>query len=260
MNQSSNISSSNASMDPLDHAEAYQTFRKARLLLFYFLLIGLMITQSIFWIVASGGIDDLLKPGKAVIVDGRSNDAAITFAWFIEVAEEPDDSLKKAEFLNIIIRDGLLTTNYVLFISAILYCLMLLATLHLTLTGRMGGLTAAGKAFFLSLIALTLLIPWQMIVGIFPGTIYTYSELIERVQDRRGAPLADWDTIRFYIRFSGLWLITIVLLIQAQLKSSKSKKQIQEQLKPKASTPVSMGAPIAATPPTIAVSDIGDTK
>ena len=263
MNQPSNLSSSNASMDPLDLAEAYRSFRRARLFLFCLLVVGLILTQSAFWVVASGGIDELLEPGNTVFVDGQSNDASMTFTRFVEVAEEPDDSLIKAELLNIILRDGLLTTNYVLFLSAILYSLMLLTTLHLSLTGRMGGVTAACKAFFLSLIALMLLVPWQLMVGIFPGTIYTFSELIERVQDRRGSSLADWDTIRFYIRFSGLWLITICCLIQAQRKSSKSKKQIQDRLKQNTPGPAPMGTP-TATPPTkpitIAVADIGDTK
>ncbi|MCH9023298.1 MAG: hypothetical protein IID32_11145, partial [Planctomycetes bacterium] len=160
--------------------------------------------------------------------------------------------------MNTLIRDGLQVTNYVLFLSAILYCLMLLVTLHLTLVGRMGGVTAAGKAFFLSLIALVLLLPWQLIVGIFPGTLYTYSELIERYQDHQGASLGDWDSICYYIRFSGLWLITMVLLILAQLKSSKSKKQILQQLKPKAPMPELTGTPISAPPSTGGVADIGD--
>lgn len=275
MNQQTNISHSNASLDPQDIAEAYRTFRRARLILFCFLMIGLIVVQSLFWIVESGGIDALLNSGKAVFVNERSNGESMiftqydrerlidnggTFTLFREVAEEPDKGLKSAEAINTFIREGLPVTNYVLFLSAILYCLMLFVAVHLTLVGRMGGVTAAGKAFFLSLVALILLMPWQLIVGIFPGTLYTYSELIERYQEHQGASLGDWDSICYYFRFSGLWLITMVFLILAQLKSSKSKKQIQERLKPKAVIPESMGAPIEASPPTIAVSDIGDAK
>jgi len=272
MNQQTNISHSNATLDLQDIAEAYRTFRRARLFLFCLLLIGLIVTQSLFWIVDRGGIDDLLKSGKAVFVDDRSNGESMmftqynrehlrnnggTFALFREIAEESDKGLESAKTINTIIRDGLLLTNYVLFLSAILYCLMLLVAVHLTLVGRMGGLTAAGKAFFLSLVALVLLMPWQLIVGTFPGTLYTYSELIERYQDRPGFSLGDWDFICYYIRFSGLWLITMVFLILAQLKSSKSKKQILQRLKPKAPIPESTGTPFAAPPP-IAVSDSED--
>jgi len=275
------MSPGSVSLDPLDTAEAYRTFRKARLLLFCLLLIGLIVTQSVFWIVDRGGIDCLLEAGNVVFVDGRSNDGSIaftpfnrellidnggTFALFREVAEEPDAGVISVNTMNTIISDGLLVTNYVLFLSAILYCLMLLVTLHLTMIGRMGGLTAAGKAFILSLMVLILLVPWQLVFGIFHGTLYTYSELIERYQVQKGVSLGDWDSICYYIRFSGLWLLTFTFLILAQLKSSKSKKQIQAQLipsTPKAepvSSPFAAPPPPAAAPPTIAVSDSEDTK
>ena len=267
MNQQTNLSHSNGSLDSQDIAEAYRTFRRARLVLFCLLMVGLIVTQSLFWMVERGEIDDLLKSGKAVFVQGRSSDAAMmltpydhgeAFVSFREVEDESDEGLESAEVMNTFIRDGLQVTNYVLFLSALLYCLMLLVAVHLTLIGRMGGLTAAGKAFILSLIALILLMPWQLIVGIFPGTLYTYSELIERYQDRQGASLGDWDSICYYIRFSGLWLITTVLLILAQMKSSKSKKQILQRLKQTAATPESTGEPIAAPSSTFGVSDTGD--
>ncbi|MCH9023305.1 MAG: hypothetical protein IID32_11180, partial [Planctomycetes bacterium] len=54
MNQPVNNSHSNASLDPQDIAEAYRTFRRARLILFCLLMIGLIVTQSLFWMVDRG--------------------------------------------------------------------------------------------------------------------------------------------------------------------------------------------------------------
>ena len=273
MDQPTNISPANASLDHQDIAETYRTFRRARLILFCLLVIGLVVTQSLFWMVDGGAIDDILESGEAVFVEDCSDNKSAgsnhgfarhtvgpTAGEFRRVENESDNGLESAQTTNALIREGLLATNYVLFLSAILYGLMMLAGVYVALVGRLGGLAAAGKAFFLSLVALVLLMPWQLIVGTFPGTLYTYSELIERYRDRQEASsLADWDAIRYYVRFSGLWLVTMALLILAQLKSSKSKKQILQRLRPQPPGPEPMTAPMQPPQSTIPVSDSGDT-
>jgi len=109
--------------------------------------------------------------------------------------------------------------NFVLVISATLYCLTLLISIKISLAGRLGGISHISRAFFFSLFALVLLMPWQFLLpGMVTGTIYTPKEL-----------LWNWDTsggsialhVLYYLRFVGLWLIALLLLICAQLRSGR---------------------------------------
>lgn len=110
--------------------------------------------------------------------------------------------------------------NFILVIVATMYCLMLLMSLKISLTGRLGGINHISRAFFISLFGLVILLPWQSLLpGVVAGAIYQPQEL-----------LCDWSLrasgstfwmVMCYIRFFGLWLVVLWLFIWAQVRSGK---------------------------------------
>ncbi|MCK5174616.1 MAG: hypothetical protein KAR47_14580, partial [Planctomycetes bacterium] len=51
--------------------------------------------------------------------------------------------------------------NFALILAATLYSLVLLISLKISLVGRLGGISHISRAFFLTLFALVILMPWQ---------------------------------------------------------------------------------------------------
>jgi hypothetical protein len=128
------------------------------------------------------------------------------------------------EFLSWIIR----VTNAVLILTATLYCLSMLFSLKVSMLGRLGGINHISRAFFLSLFMLILLLPWQRIFGsMVPGAIYTPEELLEWFSSKNGDVL---DKVIYYLRFSGYWLLIMLLLILSQIRSIRWGKAILRRL------------------------------
>ena len=109
--------------------------------------------------------------------------------------------------------------NFVLILTATLYSLVLLISLKVSMIGRLGGINHISRAFFLSLFALVILLPWQLLFNGFAlGAIYASDELFN------GWTL--WgDTLMcrvfYYLRFSGLWLLALLLIMLAQCRSGR---------------------------------------
>ena len=120
------------------------------------------------------------------------------------------------EFLSWVIR----VTNAVLILAASLYCLSMLFSL--------GGINHISRAFFLSLLMLVLLLPWQKIFGgMVPGAIFTPEELAQWSCSQAGDVL---DKVIYYLRFSGYWLLIVLLLILSQIRSIRWGKAILRRL------------------------------
>ncbi len=108
--------------------------------------------------------------------------------------------------------------NFVLIPSAVLYCLTMLFSLKVSLIGRLGGINHIARAFFLSLLFIVLLMPWQlMFAPVFAGAMFTPSELITACQANKTVPAY----IGFYLRFTGYWLLVVLLLLFAQIRSMR---------------------------------------
>lgn len=118
--------------------------------------------------------------------------------------------------------------NAVLILTASLYCLTLLFSLKVSMLGRLGGINHISRAFFLSLLMLVLLLPWQKVFGcVVIGAIYTPGELVEWYSaETEGI----FDIILYYLRFSGYWLLIMLLLILSQLRSFRWAKAILRRL------------------------------
>ncbi len=110
--------------------------------------------------------------------------------------------------------------NFFVLTGAILYSLTLLMCLKISLTGRLGGINHIARAFFISLFLMVILIPWQRLLpGVLVGTVWLPGELLcggwAKIQSS-----AFWKVL-FYLRFVGLWVLAMWLLLWTQIRSGK---------------------------------------
>jgi hypothetical protein len=118
--------------------------------------------------------------------------------------------------------------NAVLILAATLYCLTMLFSLKVSLVGRLGGINHVCRAFFLSLLMLVLLLPWQIVFGrIVAGAIYTPQELQQWCS---AETVSRFGLVLSYLRFSGYWLLVLLLLLLSQFRSSRWARAILRRL------------------------------
>ena len=119
--------------------------------------------------------------------------------------------------------------NFILVLAAAMYCLTLLMSLKISLAGRLGGISHISRAFFISLFALVILLPWQVLLpGVAAGAIFLPCELL--CQWHTKAQTSTFWLTMCYLRFAGLWVVVLVLFIAAQMRSSKWTKATLRRL------------------------------
>jgi hypothetical protein len=109
----------------------------------------------------------------------------------------------------------------------------MLFSLKVSLLGRLGGINHICRAFFLSLVFLVLLLPWQIpwrkfFAGGLFGAMYTPSELRSSFAALKDSGIF-YKTF-YYLRFSGYWLIALLLLIFSYIRSCRWAKTILRRL------------------------------
>lgn len=234
-------------IDTTDCLEAIGVFRVWKNVLFIITVFFLILLQLSFWLVNTGYIK-AEEPSAAVLEEPQqTKEAADKPAGQTEkiqqaakqVTTEPNQPVtaeaktkKPRLLLGIKIRHItwlIRVADWVLIPTTALYCLTLLFALKVSLIGRLGGINHISRAFFLSLIFAVLLLPWQKFFGgIIAGAIYTPAELLNAyaAADTRGF----FGTIFYYLRFTGYWLIVLLVLIFAQLRSIRWTKAILRRL------------------------------
>lgn len=261
MNESQD--NSNRLLDTTDCLEAVGVFRGWKNFLFAIVILCLLLLQASFWLVDTGYIkttsietDNAAKSSSPVAVaEGTEQTNEVTKQIAEEtdkiqeaakqVAAEPNQPAKaisqkpqkpqqrktslgfdiKFEQLAWLIR----LLNFMLIPSAVLYCLTILFSLKVSLLGRLGGINHISRAFFLSLVMLVLLLPWQrLFTGIVVGAMYSSEELLDSylASDGRGI----FGTAFYYLRFTGFWLLAVLLLILSQFRSGRWTKTILRRL------------------------------
>ena len=242
-------------IDTTDCLEAISVFRGWKNFLFVVVILCLLLLQASFWLVNTGyiakeqvGCDKV----SAAVADSNSEQiigaakakedikkedikkAAEQVAALNKPAEESPqqprpESVKprfeiKLEHLVLLIR----FVNFVLILAAILYCLTMLFSVKVSLLGRLGGINHISRAFFLSLLFVVLLLPWQrFFAGIVAGAIYTPEELL------KSCPATTKDIfclVLYYLRFTGYWLLVLLLLIFSYARSCRWAKTILRRL------------------------------
>ncbi len=218
-------------VDTTDCLEAVGVFRGCKNTFFVIAIVCLLLLQASFWVVQAGyvkaaddssaaGVQEQVKmaaekvstdpnqPIKAVLYQQKSSFFELTF-----------------ERLASLIR----FFNFVLIPVAVLFCLTMLFILKVSLLGRLGGINHIARAFFLSLAFVVFLLPWQRLFpGVFLGAMYAPGEL--QCACAEAGDYKIFATIVHYLRFTGYWLLVLLLLIFAQLRSGCWSKAILRRL------------------------------
>jgi len=237
-------------VDTTDCLEALGVFRGWKNFLFVIVICLLLLLQISFWLVDLGYVKPTEakdKPSVAAAKQPKQIKQAAEVKTEIEkaaeqVAAEPNQPAeaapqkpgteKAAAVFYITARQlsGLVRFfNFVLIPAAILYCLTLLFSLKVSLLGRLGGINHISRAFFLSLAFVVLLLPWQrFFAGVVVGAMYTPEELFNSCTAVQTGSI--FGTVFYYLRFTGYWLLVLLLLIFAQLRSSRWAKAILRRL------------------------------
>jgi hypothetical protein len=220
-------------VDTTDCLEAVGVFRGWKNFLFVITILCLLLLQASFWAVQTGYV----KPAGDAPAVGAADTEQIKEAAG-KVAAEPNEPAEAVpqqqksplfemtfERLAWLIR----LADYVLILTAILYCLTMLFSLKVSLLGRLGGINHIARAFFLSLAFVVLLLPWQrFFAGIVVGAMYTPAELQSACAEADGYNI--FATTLHYLRFTGYWLLVLLLLIFSQIRSCRWAKAILRRL------------------------------
>jgi len=223
--------------DTTDCLEAVNVFKGWKNFFFIIVILCLLLLQGSFWLVDTGYVktgDDTKSGSPAVGTEdaGEIKEAAE------KVTGEPNQPAEAAaerqprwlfdiQFKHL--RGLIQFVNFVLILTASLYCLTMLFSLKVSLLGRLGGINHIARAFFLSLVFVVLVLPWQrFFAGVVVGAMYTPDELLSRCAAARDYHI--FDTILHYLRFTGYWLLVLLLLIFSQLSSGRWAKAILRRL------------------------------
>jgi hypothetical protein len=244
-------------IDTTDCLEAISVFRGWKNFLFVIVILCLLLLQVSFWLVDTGFISteqtDYDKASVSVVVDSDSAPAAITAKVKENIKKtaeqvvattnnsteaEPHQLHSKLAKLHIKVEFKHLAwfidlVNFVLILAAILYCLTMLFSIKISLLGRLGGINHICRAFFLSLVFLVLLFPWQIpwrrfFAGELFGAMYTSGDLLNSFTALKDSGIV--YRIFYYFRFNGYWLIALLVLIFSYIRSSRWAKATLRRL------------------------------
>ena len=231
-------------LDTTDCLEAVGVFRGWKNFLFVIVVLCLLLLQISFWLVNTGHIGTCEENGgdEAAVAAGAArenvqgvNEAAKKVAAKANQPAEENPLGRPAVALPISLFGmtfGHLAwlvrfINAVLILTATLYCLTILLALKVSLIGRLGGINHICRAFFISLVMLVLLLPWQSVFGcVVKGAIYTPCELKACSAETSGI----FGIILYYLRFTGYWLLIMLLLILSHVRSCRWTKTILRRL------------------------------
>jgi hypothetical protein len=214
------------------------------ILLSMILLLGALAAVDLKWVRAEEAITMINPPAELVtaaeaneagtVEKARIREAASRISLFrkkpaepstpaIQPAAEPNQPRQVAfavrfELTLTHIISTVRLLNFILIPGALLYCLTMLFALKVSMIGRLGGINHITRAFFVSLLFVVLLLPWQVLLApVFAGAMFTPGELLVACQ----AEKTRIASISFYLRFVGYWLLVIVLLLISQMRSMR---------------------------------------
>jgi hypothetical protein len=225
-------------IETTDCLEAIGVFRGWKNLFLVILLICLLLVQAAFWLVDFDVIPSHKEsPTAAGTLPAEPNAAAKPT---LQTPGEPNQKTSQIpaifksprQFRQRIDADylshALELVNGILIVTTVLYTLALFFSLMISLVGRLGGIRHISRAFFLSVILLVLVIPWQTLAqSRLPGVVYNLPELFDWMAIKNESLL---NTVLYYLRFSGYWFIFLLLLIVSQMRASRWTKSILRRL------------------------------
>ncbi len=256
MEQSPNIKTPDL-LDTTDCLEAIDAIRSMKNFLFVIIILCLLMTGVVFCLDRTDRID---RTGCTACAVCPMNPAAACCAAAMQASTQPNPQIagagdpiravaqsvaepnaaakvsKSKKQLPAILQFrpacqhvalALKACNFILVLAAAMYCLTLLMSLKISLAGRLGGISHISRAFFISLFALVILLPWQVLLpGVAAGAIFLPCELLCQWHTKAST---FWLTM-CYLRFAGLWVVVLVLFIAAQMRSRKWTKATLRRL------------------------------
>lgn len=255
-------------LDITDSLEAIGTFKFWKNLSFLILFFSLLLIQACFWLVnthflnigeyrlsqsvpyrsinkGNPTIDSIYlseseaymmevlserESEKSAKADSNPNSSQVSLASNV-ATDDPGQSADQIKPPLIKLKYATLIMNFlntIIIFTAALYCLSIVFGFKVSLLGKLGGINHISRAFFLSLVALILLLPWQLIFGRFIlGAIYTPAELQSWYFNQDGNIIGN---ILYYSRFSGYWLVVFLLLLLSQIRTFRWKRAIFRRL------------------------------
>jgi len=210
-------------VETTDCLEAVGVFRAWKNVFFVILLISLVLTQAAFWTLSLGIVkppaaSTARNPGSPV-VDPNGTVAAGSDEGFLSMIP----GFTADRFVR-----GIGAINGILVVSAALFCSAMYFSLMVSLVGRLGGIRHIARAFILSLILLALILPWQKLLNSqIVGVVWSPGELVEWLQSKDESFL---NVIIYYLRFTGYWLVALVLLFLTHSRTGRWSSAIVRRL------------------------------
>ncbi len=248
-------------IDTTDCLEAVDEFRWWKNVFFIIVFLSLVLSQACFWLVDRGvvradevagapAVQTLEGPVVSAALEGKAAETAPATKLAAETApplaaedaaEGPNQPAeasaqqppqKSGLALRVTIRHlGWIIRflNFILIPAAVLYCLTILFALKVSLLGRLGGISHIARAFFLSLIFVVILLPWQNVFGnVTVGIIYTCRELLSCCAAANDGGAA--FKILHYLKFTVYWAAAMLILILAQFRTARWTKAVLRRL------------------------------
>jgi len=248
-------------VDTTDSLEAVSVFRAWKNFLFVVTVCCLLLLQVLFWVAdlelvkAETGPESDQPEQSAVVTLQPSQDLGTTEPVTVEVPQDVNEIQQAARQVaeepatpppaeTQEQKTGLLATikyehvawlirflDFVLILAGILYCLTMLFCLTVSMLGRLGGINHITRAFFLSLVFVVLLMPWQKLFGsAVKGAIYLPGELQQWLNWYGTGSSGIFAAALHYLRFTGYWFIVLLLLVLSMSRSSRWAKATLRRL------------------------------
>lgn len=207
-----------------DYLKAAYVYRRWKNLLFVVMLLCILLNQASFWLVITGQVaitENTNTDTPAVLsVDRIQSDRVV-----MPAEKSPGTGLfgfdVTFDHLNSIMR----ITSIILILVSAFYALIMSFSMGVSFKGELGGLSHICNALFMAVIIFVLLMPWQIFFGpVVLGATYTPQELV------RWCTTDISDTfimVLFYLRFAGYWVLVLLLLLSAQLRSFRWVRAIK---------------------------------
>jgi len=221
----------NHMIETTDCLEAVGVFRGWKNFFFLMVLLSLLVTQISFWLVDVKYVELPAAPSETATAETPTSGLLPTDPNAPAEAEPAGgkfglDFLKKLNYSHLARTIDLV--DGVLVVTAALYCMAMFFSLMVSLIGRLGGINHISRAFFLSLIMLVLILPWQKLIeSSVVGAVYMSEDLITWSAYKTQSILT---TILYYMRFAGYWAVVMLLLIMSQTRSARWTKAILRRL------------------------------
>lgn len=221
-------------IETTDCLEAVGVFRGWKNFFFLTVVICLVLAQVSFWLVDRKIVEIPAAVKDAAVVDAGAPPTPGAADANTPAAEPagtgPAKSgrglFQKVTFSHLARMIDLV--DGVLIVTAALYCMAMFFSLMVSLIGRLGGINHISRAFFLSLIMVVLVVPWQKLLdSSVIGVVYTPADLIAWFSSKDESVVR---TVLYYLRFAGYWLVVLMMLIMSQARSARWTKSILRRL------------------------------